>query len=323
MLYVILFLLISIPLFAQQIEKPFVKEHLFHEHTFDFINTSVYQEFKGFGKLYNTSHLFFYLDLNGEDKFFLNSSITFGNGIRKRVEKEGFSLLPTGDDLEGDLRDINGAGRKYILELAYEKSIKNFSISIGLLDSTSYVDTNEYANDEHTQFLNAALINNPVVPLPSYNVGIYFHYELRQDLIFSLLYMDAEPESGNVGIIQFEFSGNGLNIKPYYSYVFGGKGKGFGVSGDATLSENLGIFFRFGAGNSQTFLSGGFELRNLIFKDKIGFGYAYLNEGKKGEVLELYYSIKLSQYLSVSFDVQYLRESKEAFIYGLRLFFER
>ncbi|WP_461828682.1 hypothetical protein, partial [Aquifex sp.] len=70
-------------------------------------------------------------------------------------------------------------------------------------------------------------------------------------------------------------------------------------------------------------LSGGIELKNLLFKDNLGLGYAYLREEMSSSVAELYYSLRVLKYLTVSFDIQYLRESKEAFIYGLRLFFER
>lgn len=316
-------LLITALVFAQQVEKPFVQEHLFHEHTVDFVNTTVFQQYKSYGALYNTSHVFFYLDLNGEDKLFLNASITFGDGIIGKAEREGFTLTPTGDDLESYLKDINGTGRKYLLELAYEKSFRNITFSAGLLDSTSYIDTSEYANDEHTQFLNTALINNPVVSLPSYNPGAYLHYELSPNLALSLLYIDNEPDPGNAGILQIEISTANFNLRPYYSYVFGGDSKGFGISGDLTLSESLGIFFRFGSGSSQDFLSGGFELKNLLFKDKLGIGYAYLKEKISRSVAELYYSLKIIKYLTVSFDIQYLKEEKEAFIYGVRLFFER
>ena len=322
MLLIVMILLTTLA-FAQQIEKPFVQEHLFHEHRINFINASVFQQYKGYGALYNTSHIFFYLDLNGEDKLFLNASITFGDGITKKTEEEGFTLTPTGDDLESYLKDINGTGRKYLLELAYEKSFKNLNFSVGLLDSTSYIDTNEYANDEHTQFLNTALINNQVVPLPSYNPGAYLHYELSRNLALSLLYIDNEPDPGNAGILQLEISAGGFNLRPYYSYVFGGNSKGFGISGDITLSEKAGIFFRFGSGNSQDFLSGGFELRKLLFNDKLGLGYAYLKDKLSHSVVELYYSLKILKYLTVSLDIQYLNEEKEAFIYGLRVFFER
>ena len=104
---------------------------------------------------------------------------------------------------------------------------------------------------------------------------------------------------------------------------FGGKNKGFGVSGDVVISENTGIFLRIGSGNSQDFLSGGFEIREVLFKDKLGLGYAYLHGKRNTYVSELYYSVEIRKYFSVSFDLQYLKESRDTIIYGLRLYFER
>jgi len=43
--------------------------------------------------------------------------------------------------------------------------------TLGILDSTDYLDANEYANDEYTQFMNEAFVNSGSYGLPSYDTG--------------------------------------------------------------------------------------------------------------------------------------------------------
>ena len=42
---------------------------------------------------------------------------------------------------------------------------------VGKLDSTNYFDRNVFANDETSQFLNAALVNNPMLKQPPNGPG--------------------------------------------------------------------------------------------------------------------------------------------------------
>lgn len=148
-------------------------------------------------------------------------------------------------------------------------------------------------------------------------------YQFSEKTAFTILYINNKPDSGNAGIVQLEMSGENFNLRPYYSYVFGGNSKGFGVSADLSPLENIGLFFRFGKGDSKDFVSGGFELKNLLFKDKLGLGYAYLKGEGTHAVAELYYSLEILKYFTVSFDLQYLSESKNALVCGVRLHFKR
>jgi carbohydrate-selective porin OprB len=45
-------------------------------------------------------------------------------------------------------------------------------LMIGKIDFTGYFDAVEYANDEVTQFLNGAFVDNPAIPFPDYSLGI-------------------------------------------------------------------------------------------------------------------------------------------------------
>ncbi len=311
---------------AQGTEKPFVLEHILHKHLIDFVNATVYQQIDNYATVYNTSNIFAEFNITEKDLIFLNASITFGNGITYKTERKGYSLSPTADDLEDYLKDINGTGREYLLEAYYQKTLGKLTITGGLIDSTAFIDTNKYANDEHTQFLNSAFVNNPIALLPSYNPGIYLHYSLTEKISVSSVYMQAKPDSGNVGVIEVDYDEEKISLKGYYFYLFGGEeNKGIGISGDYTLSDKSGFFFRGGCTNTdyRYFISGGFQINKIFFKDYSGLGCGFI-KGKGVEdikVCEVYYDVSFSPHLSLTLDLQYMDEIETDFIYGSRLYF--
>ena len=310
---------------AQETQKPFVLEHIFHEHILNLVNATVYQQVDSYGAVYNSSRIFGTFDFTDKDELFINASITFGNGITYKTEREGYSISTTADDLEDYLRDINGTGRKYLLELFYQKKIGKLSITGGLIDSTAFVDTSRYANDELTQFLNSAFVNNPIAVLPSYNPGVYIHYQLNNTLSISGVYMQNKPDKGNVGIVEFDYETDKLSLRPYYYYLFGTEeNKGFGLSSDYTLYDDSGVFFRcgFSTADYDYFLSGGIQISNIFYNDKLGLGYGFIkgDTSKDINVSEGYYTISLNDYVFITGDIQYLDEVKSDFVYGLRFY---
>ncbi|RUM59030.1 MAG: hypothetical protein DSY60_00535 [Persephonella sp.] len=312
--------------FAQETEKPFIKEHEKHKHKLDFVNAVVFQSIKDYSTVYGTSHLFFTLNLDKNNLIFVNTGVSFGNGLNKKLERLGYSISSTADDLEDDLRDINGTGRKYLLEAFYQFNNDRVNFTAGLIDSTAFIDSNKYANDEHMQFLNPSLVNNPIAVLPSYNFGANIKLKLADFLETDILYMENKPDSGNVGIVEFDFSFNNLNIRPYYYYLFGTyERKGFGFSGDYTY-KNLGFFLRLGKNSNEykNFYSYGTNL-NLKKFGNVGVGYSYLYnnpDNRSIKILEIYHKYKLSKYISFTTDLQYLKEVKERVVYGFRFYFE-
>ncbi len=326
-LTLLLFFLLAGKSFSQGTEKPFILEHILHKHIIHFSNTTVYQQIKGYGAVYNASHLFATIDITASDEVFLNASIAFGNGVTEYLEKDGFSLSTTADDLEDYLKDINDTGRKYLLEAYYQKTVDKMTVALGLIDSTAFIDTNKYANDENLQFLNDAFVNNPIAVLPSYNPGIYMNYQLKGNLSFSGVYITNDPDKGNVGIVEIDYEKDNLTVRPYYYYLFGTEeNKGFGVSGDFNINEKTGLFFRGGYSTTEYkyFISGGCQISNLFFaKDKIGLGYGYIegNDVKDINVFEGYYEISLLKRLYTSVDIQYIDEYKSRFVYGGRIYF--
>lgn len=311
--------------FSQETEKPFIKEHKLHKHRIDFVNSTVFQQMNSYGAIYNTSHIFLTMDFSKTDEIFINTSVSFGNGIKEKLSREGYSISSTADDLEKDLKNINDTGRKYLMEFFYQRKIENFVLIGGLIDAAAFVDANRYANDEHTQFLNDIFVNNPIATIPSYNPGFYIKYSPIKSVSVSGVFIQNKPEKGNVGIAEVEYETETLSIRPYYFYVFQEKHKGFGVSSDYAFSDRFGVFFRGGISNVEYdyLLSGGFEIKKWITDNKIGVGAGFI-KGKAGieniYVCECYYTVNLNKHLYISGDLQYIKEKREDIVLGGRVY---
>ncbi len=92
----------------------------------------------------------------------------------------------------GSVFDVNGDAMNripiFLSELYYQQYLgAGFTIRFGKLDITGgfecngcpvSFDGNSYANDETTQFLNGALVNNPSIPFPDYGMAAILYYNL-------------------------------------------------------------------------------------------------------------------------------------------------
>jgi porin len=60
-------------------------------------------------------------------------------------------------------------------------------------------DCSNFANDENTQFLNGALINNPTIPFPDYGLGVAVHYDPDNFWYASAAVADAQADVRETG----------------------------------------------------------------------------------------------------------------------------
>ncbi|MEN6427217.1 MAG: carbohydrate porin [Phycisphaerales bacterium] len=69
--------------------------------------------------------------------------------------------------------DATGDRSLDLVEVVLEWSLGDgsFALRVGKMDFGGVFDTSEYANDETSQFLNGALVNNPTIPFPDYCLG--------------------------------------------------------------------------------------------------------------------------------------------------------
>lgn len=281
-----------------------------------------------------------------QDEFQLTLSFAGGNGLKY---KDFFSLVPNADDLESDVKNINLRDRDYLLEAWYKHTFKltgdlTLSATVGIIDSTVYLDENEYANDETTQFMNEVFVNNPLLNLPSYDVGGALELKWK-DISLKGLYMASKTEDwsspdskrgyGYYGVqLGYRFQnplgeGNLRLIGFYTTKDFvnwdGDKGeplRGYGISFDHSIGEHFGFFLRSGWQDDKAVVlhkklfSGGINISGKAWgreKDNIGLGYAFLDGVSRAgldstNALEGYVKFRITDFSFLTFDVQYLKD---------------
>lgn len=127
------------------------------------------------------------------------STTTSGDGVAALVGEAN------GD--AGSALNDQDRGRLQVSELFYNFHLGEPTLSIGLLDPTSNLDTDAVANDENIQFLAGPLVNNSTIVFPDYTLG---------------LSLDTEPEQAGTGYHLFLGSSHGLgdNADRNYSDLF-------------------------------------------------------------------------------------------------------
>jgi hypothetical protein len=278
------------------------------------------------------------------DEFQATVSYSAGNGLNYLGL---FSLVPYADDLEDDLKDINGRNRDYLLEAWYSHTFSfaedvTLSVTGGIIDSTGYIDDNRYANCECTQFMNEAFVNHRNVNLPSYDLGGTAELKVS-DLSIRALAMSTKFESddGNFDNYNYYALQAGYTIHPpigegnYRLYGFttndrfpgtveGEEEKliGFGISADQQLSRILGAFARISFQDDEavieheTIFSGGLNINGKLWgreQDEMGIGYAYLDGAEESEIshtiaAETYLRLSLSPFYDLTLDLQYIKD---------------
>ena len=207
---------------------------------------------------------------------------------------------------------------------------QRLSLTAGRLDLTNYFDHNAAANDETSQFLSDALVNNPALGLANNGAGLSmvfdpkngFNFKLGfqqsntaatslSDSIYSLAevgYLTRLPAMGE-GNYRFWYRTDNNN-KPGYDI-------GYGVSFDQKLGPQVTLFGRYGASDASVkrdnFYSGGLQFAQglaLFPGDRWGVGYsnANLRGGGKEHLVEGYYNFTLTERLNLAFHVQHFYE---------------
>jgi hypothetical protein len=200
---------------------------------------------------------------------------------------------------------------------------------LGKLDPTNYFDRNVFANDETSQFLNAALVNNPMLKQPANGPGLVGQWDAGRDLAFSLgihasTDLDEDLWSGPYGIAELAYHSSRLISGNYRLWarvnILQDEDEpltwGAGVSLDQLLTSRFGVFAR--AGFSQTegvslisyAVSAGIGWTAPLTerpRDRLGLGYSFQHEAPGDEhLIETFYNLFLTDHLSVIGNVQWL-----------------
>lgn len=275
------------------------------------------------------------------DEFFVKFGFATDNALNDQTP---FTISPWAADLEDDVKEINGRNRDYLLTAWYKRVFKlgaesELGLSGGLIDATDYIDDNAYANDEYTQFMNAALVNGPNVFLPSYDMGGAVEWDFGRFGLRAVWMNVGENDDGK----NFNFFGlqlgytvsTALGEGTYRIFGVGATDDfldptktsmesraALGLSFDQELGTIVGAFVRLvwqsddAAVNFEALYSGGVNISGKLWRraqDNLGIGYAYLEGGNTGidhtHVFEVYARFLLNDYLAVTADIQYMDEA--------------
>jgi high affinity Mn2+ porin len=224
--------------------------------------------------------------LNGDDQLSKSEDATDATMTTKiSFEKkfgdyaEGYVLLKAGqgEGLDRALKTYGNVNDNaddnsnvHISEAWYEAYFKQISaaLAFGKLDPTNYIDTNDYANTETTQFLGGLFCNSPVVEFPSSNAaGLHFGLAPYDLFDINLVALDGKGEWNNV--FDSMFLAGQINFKPKFlgrpgnyrllawsngtshtKWTDTSKEKensyGYGLSFDQELTDVIGLFARYG-----------------------------------------------------------------------------
>jgi porin len=234
------------------------------------------------------------------------------------TDSEGIDAHALGETMFGVNADAIGNRSLDIVELFYEVSLTDeLALTIGKIDFTGFFDASAYANDEASQFLNGALVNNPAVPFPDYSLGFILTYDLGNGGYVMGGIADAEADGRTTGfntafhgdtyyfyIAEMGLAGNYNDLSGQYRFGLwydpqpkshSGATKeyrddlGFYTSMDqmvtaeeADSDQGLGVFFRYGYADDQR--------NDMQHFYSFGAQYQGLFEGRDSDVAGIGYA---------------------------------
>jgi hypothetical protein len=242
-------------------------------------------------------------------------SLTLLNGYTARLERQN----------ELNLREV---------WLRTELFGQRLALTTGRLDLTNYFDANALSNDESTQFLSDALVNNQMLGLGANGTGVAAEFDPKNGFRLKFGLQQSNNDATNLSESLFTLSEVGYTFTPFalpegsYRLWFRTDNtsedvrRGVGFSVDQKLSNAVGLFARYGTKDLENdgrdhYWSAGIGFQNgFIFnpQDTWGVGYAQmeLQSGDREKLVEGYYNLLLTERLRLSFHLQHALESPAA-----------
>jgi hypothetical protein len=180
-------------------------------------------------------------------------------------------------DPTGIWSSVNGLR---VPELAWQQSLRGGEIVVvgGMINQRNYLDSNAYAGSGRGQFINSALIDTLVVPLPSYNFGLNVQWQPSEQWYGMLASSVGNAHAGFAPWTDFNWnnwsllgefgliSTNLLNLGPgiYRIQPYIGQANGappqtgicFNLQQQLGNDSPFGWFGRFGTGGHEHFHTG-------------------------------------------------------------------
>ena len=214
---------------------------------------------------------------------------------------------------------------------------QRLSLTAGRLDLTNYFDQNTVSNDETTQFLSDALVNNQMLGLASNGTGFALEYDPKNIFVFRFGLQQSNPDATSLNDSIYSLSEVAATVTPFslpeghYRFWFRANNgdvdskKAFGISLDQKVTPILSLFGRYGTqdlhfGDTTTwddrYWSAGVGIsQGAVFnpQDSWGIGYATMDlaSGDKEHLTEGYYNFQLTGRLRLSFSLQHVLDKPE------------
>ncbi len=252
----------------------------------------------------------------------------------------GLSGTPPDNEING-LTLVNGYAARLVKQndlslreawLMTELWEQKLSLVVGRLDLTNYFDANAAANDETSQFLSDALVNNPALGLSENGAGMAVVYDPKSAFNFRLGYQQSSSTASNLSDSLFLLVEAGYQANPFHL----GEGNyrlwyredntengssAFGISFDQRLKAGITLFGRYGSAENTSsserdaYYSTGLQFdtgRGFNPEDAFGIGYAHsmLASSEKETLFESYYNLAMTEKLRLSFHLTFLEEER-------------
>jgi hypothetical protein len=212
---------------------------------------------------------------------------------------------------------------------------QRLALTAGRLDLTNYFDQNAFANDETTQFIGDALVNNQMLGLSSNGTGVAAEFDAKNGIRFKFGFQQSNNDALNLSDSLYTLSEVGYTFTPFtlpegtYRVWFRTDNtaddairKGVGFSFDQKLTNVVGLFARYGTQDTDlddrdNFYSVGVGFQNGLIvspQDAWGVGYARmdLTTGEKEHLVEGYYNFHLTERLRLSFHLTHVLDEPDA-----------
>jgi high affinity Mn2+ porin len=211
---------------------------------------------------------------------------------------------------------------------------QRLALTAGRLDLTNYFDANAIANDESTQFISDALVNNQMLGLASNGTGVAAEFDAKTGVRLKFGFQQSNTDATNLSDSMYTLSELGYTFTPFalpegnYRVWFRTDNtaedairKGVGISLDQKLTSVVGLFGRYGtseleSGRDQFYSAGiGFQNGfNISPQDTWGVGYAQmdLESGEREQLAEAFYNFHLTEKLRLSFHLTHVIDAPDA-----------
>lgn len=219
--------------------------------------------------------------------------------------------------------------------LLTELANQRVQLAAGRVDLTNFFDHNAVANDETTQFLSDALVNNPMLGLSENGAGLAAIYDPKNGFTARFGYQQSNSDAANLSDSLFYLAEVGKLFTPgnlgegNYRVWFrtdnssGQDQTAWGLTFDQKLTAALTVFLRAGQAEASDdlgapldddeYYSLGFQLKNggtFNPEDAWGVGFAntQLGAGDEEDLIEGYYNLRMTQKLQLSFHLTHVTE---------------